>query len=159
MRARTVFVVVMLIAALPVTLARVVFLAPRPELRYEGVVYGPVDTRAGILQAFDAETDKLLWETRLYDHFKKPLIEPDVVWHYFKGIFLDKDGGRLIVVNTNGTLIALDLESKESVVIELTRGITTRIEEAEEGSSDADELLILDEGEVLFRFPSATGEE
>ncbi len=158
MRVRIIVLFLLILAALPLTTARIVRLAPIPKLTYDGVMYEPVETRAGILQALDAKTGELLWEKRLYDHFKKPLLEPDAVWEYVEGIFLDKENGRLMIVNTNDTLIALDLESRESYVIELTRGITMKIEKAEEGSPEGNELLILDEGEVLFQFPSATGE-
>lgn len=158
MRVRIIILFFLILTALPLTTARVVRLAPLPKLTYDGVRYEPVDMRAGILQAFDAKTGELLWEKRLYDHFKKPLLEPDAVWEYVEGIFLDKENGRLMIVNTNDTLIALDLKSRESYVIERTRGITMKIANAEEGSTAGDELLILDEGEVLFKFPSATGE-
>lgn len=158
---RTVYIVLVLvlIAAIPVAIARIVFLAPRPELSYKGVDFRPDDLHAGILQAFDSKTGQLLWEKRLYDHFMVPLLEADVQWHYVDGIFLDKEKNRLFVRNDAGTLIALNLASKEAMVFELGNRLTAKVVDRQESGQDYDELLIMHGDEVLQRFPSADAEE
>ncbi|MCC6695140.1 MAG: hypothetical protein IT365_05875 [Candidatus Hydrogenedentes bacterium] len=153
---RSVYVVpaLVLFAALPIAIARIVFLAPRPELSYEGVTFRPDDLHAGVLQAFDSKTGQLLWEKRLYDHFMVPLLEADVQWHYIDGIFLDKEKNRLFVRNDADTLIALDLASRDTTVFELGNRVTAKVVDRKESGQDYDELLIMHGEEVLQRFPS-----
>jgi len=150
--------IIALTVILPLAVARIVFLEPRPDLEYEGVVFRPDDTRAGIIQAFDAETDELLWEKRVYDYFKDPLDEPDVVWRYVSNFFLDRVRKRLIVYNDNDTLTALDLVSKEVVLIERARGVTTEIQTRREGDKEITELLVKEGDTILKRFPSLPSE-
>ena len=80
---------------------------------YEGIRYvAPTDDgRRGYIEAWDAGTNKKLWERTLFTNRIDPNLEEDVQWVFIKALnILD---GRLIATSERGETYQVDLKTKQ----------------------------------------------
>lgn len=75
----------------------------------------------GIVQAFDTNTNKLIWSKQVYEVKMKPNVEADTLWVFIKDMKID--GDKLVVVNERQKMFTLDpitgenLDKSNSVTI------------------------------------------
>jgi outer membrane protein assembly factor BamB len=60
----------------------------------------------GIVQAYDTNTNELIWSTKVYEVDMKPNIEEDTQWVFISEMKID--GDKLIVVNEKREVYTLD---------------------------------------------------
>lgn len=72
--------------------------------------------KMGYVEAWDIKTQKKLWETKVYEVYIDPGIEPDVQWIYITKIFVMNN--KLLVVNEARNIFELDI--KTGLVIQPT---------------------------------------
>ena len=79
---------------------------------YEGIRYvAPNDDgRRGYIEAWNAETNKKVWQLTLFTNRIDPNLEEDVQWVFIKA--LNVQDGRLLVTSENGKTYQLDLNTK-----------------------------------------------
>src|SRR5690242_20606968 len=79
---------------------------------FDGVRYvAPNDNgRRGYIQAWDAKTNRMLWELTVYRNFINPLLEEDVQWVFIKRLSLSD--GKLIVVDERDRAYSVDRKTR-----------------------------------------------
>ena len=60
----------------------------------------------GIVQAFDINTNKLVWSKQVYEVKMRPRVEADTQWVFIKEIKID--GDKLVVINEKQKMFTLD---------------------------------------------------
>lgn len=78
---------------------------------YNDIRYTAPHKKMGYIEAWDVETDKKLWELKVYDVKIIPLLELDLQWIIIT--FLSIEKGKLIVVNDRDYAYEVDLETKK----------------------------------------------
>lgn len=75
----------------------------------------------GIVQAFDINTNKLIWSKQVYEVKMNPRVEADTQWVFIKDMKID--GDKLVVINEKQKMYTLDpntgnnLDKSNSVII------------------------------------------
>ncbi|AHF08664.1 hypothetical protein DESME_13310 [Desulfitobacterium metallireducens DSM 15288] len=67
----------------------------------------------GIIQAFDINTNKLIWSKQVYKVRVKPNVEADTQWVFIKD--MEIDGDRLVVINEKQKTYTLDPNTGNSL--------------------------------------------
>ena len=88
---------------------------PPPKVEpvaYKGIRYvAPNDnSRRAYVQAFDAKTNRLLWEVTLFRNSIDPSLEEDVQHLYIERMHIEN--GKLIVVDEHAGLYTVDLRTR-----------------------------------------------
>jgi hypothetical protein len=80
---------------------------------YDGIRYvAPNDEgRRGYIEAWDAGTNKKLWELTVFTNRIDPKLEEDVQWSFIKA--LNIRDGRLLITSEDGKIYQVDLHTKE----------------------------------------------
>lgn len=81
---------------------------PVPPVVWNGVEYrAPLDVEhMGRVQAFEVQSGRKLWETKVYHVWFNPLLEADVQWVFIKR--LQVQNAKLLVTNESGKTYRLD---------------------------------------------------
>jgi outer membrane protein assembly factor BamB len=84
---------------------------PVPPVVWQGVEYrAPLDVdHMGHVQAFELQSRRKLWETKVYHVWIVPLLEEDVQWVFVSS--MQVQGGKLVVRNEHGKSYRLDLKT------------------------------------------------
>ena len=89
--------------------------APKPvnPIVLKGIEYrAPLSVeKLGMVEAWDMESSRLLWEKQIYPVKSRDGLEQDAQWVFISGLSID--GGKLIVMNERGERFALDVETRE----------------------------------------------
>lgn len=85
---------------------------PAPEVEpviYKGVKFISPNTpqKMGYVEAWDMETNKKVWEKKVYTVFINPIMEADVQWVFISSLTIED--GKLVVVNERGKKYKVDI--------------------------------------------------
>jgi len=74
------------------------------------------DGRRGYVEAWDAQTNKRLWELTVFTNTIDPKLEEDVQWVFIKALSIE--GGMLLVTSEHGRRYQVDLKTKATNEVE-----------------------------------------